>query len=127
MLLKNEKNINKFELYLILAAFLILASKDVFSAWAQVRLSSSDVSGMTVHTTYHTVTTARNYAAISTIADLPLGCSSLFIDTEANRSSYALLTSALVSGKDFNLGIDSSIVSPWDPSICAINYVTIKP
>lgn len=104
-----------------------LASSNVFSAWAYVVLSATDVSGVTMHTTHHTVTSAHNYAVINTKIALPLGCGSLHLNTTTNNATYALLTASLVADKKFQIGIDSSVLAPWDSKSCGINYITLKP
>lgn len=120
--------VNKFMKSISVIIFSFVFANNAFSARTTINLNATDVSSIKVHTTHHIATHAHNYAVLQTKMALPLNCSSLHMNTDANKSSYALITTALVTGMNFDVMIDSAITAPWgDTTICGIIEVYLKP
>lgn len=80
------------------------------------------------HTTHHSVTGAINCLYLTNMPGLPAGVNSLWMALEPNKATYALLLSAISSGRKIYIRYDLDQPSPWgDNSIRAITAIDLVP
>jgi hypothetical protein len=82
-----------------------------------------------VSTTNNSLTAARNIATLSTNAGVMTGvCQGIWLDTELNKSTYALILSAITAQKNITIYYDPAKPSPWgNTAYCALTAATIAP
>jgi hypothetical protein len=82
-----------------------------------------------VSTTNNSLTAARNIATLSTNAGVMTGvCQGIWLDTELNKSTYALILSAITAQKNITIYYDPAKPSPWgNTAYCAVTAATIAP
>lgn len=94
-----------------------------------VTLSPTDISGFSVNTTQNGTGAAHNIAVlVVTGSQLTGGCQGIFIDSVADKSTYALILTAVSLRKTITLSYDPQIASPWgNPAWCGAINATIAP